>query len=148
MIFLRSNSSLEALRGAISRLIDIPLENLILFHSSGSQLSESLYKELGNLAAAESVHHPPAPPQGYTVPGPRCLAHRQSGQTQYDLNGNEIRLPEAEDKGGLGVALYAFDRESFMAEPYEFVKGIEEDLVLPEPLPSGLAIYWLRDVQS
>jgi hypothetical protein len=44
-------------------------------------------------------------------------------------------LPGSEDKGGSGIALYAFDRESFMADPHEFVKGIEEDLMLPAALP-------------
>ena len=44
-------------------------------------------------------------------------------------------MPGSEDKGGSGIALYAFDRESFMADPHEFVKGIEEDLMLPAALP-------------
>jgi len=123
---------LEALRKAISKLIDIPLDNLILFHSSGSQLSESLYQELGHNAATESLEQAHVKPLEHPTSHPGF--HRQNlASIQYDLNGNEIRSDG--DKGGSGTALFAFDRESFMADPHEFVRGIEEDLLLPEALP-------------
>ena len=125
---------MEALRKAISKLIDIPLDNLILFHSSGSQLSESLYQELGHNAATESLHQIKTHVKTLEPPTPHPGFHRQNlASIQYDLNGNEIRSDG--DKGGSGTALFAFDRESFMADPHEFVRGIEEDLLLPEALP-------------
>jgi hypothetical protein len=127
--------SLEALRKAISKLIDIPLDNLILFHSSGSQLSESLYHELGHIAAADSFTRSGIYPSHPNHPARRIAGQRN--HLQYDLNGNEIRTEE-EDKGISGISLYAFDRESFMAEPHEFVKGIEEDLTLPDALPGKM----------
>lgn len=127
-------SSLEALRKAISKLIDIPLDNLILFHSSGSQLSESLYQELGHHAASESFNRTKDQANPLEHPTSHPGSHRHNlASVQYDLNGNEIRSDG--DNGGSGTALFAFDRESFMADPHEFVRGIEEDLLLPEALP-------------
>jgi hypothetical protein len=121
------------------------LDNLILFHSSGSQLSESLYQELGHITAGDSQNRSKDQTKAFKHPTSHPGIHRNHlASIQYDLNGNEIR-PDGEIKGGSGTALFAFDRESFMADPHEFVRGIEEDLLLPEALPckSTSIQYWI-----
>lgn len=84
---------------------------------------------MGHLAAADAS----TPSQQLHQPTYRT-PRRNVTQIQYDLNGNEIK-EEVDEQQRDAVALYAFDRESFMAEPLEFVKGVEEDLMLGDTLP-------------
>ncbi|KAJ9114014.1 hypothetical protein QFC22_005834 [Naganishia vaughanmartiniae] len=112
-IRLSEYNTLPELREAVSSILDIPEASLILFLGTGKALDDKVFLELWENAAP----------------------HNNQTGSRESLSPNESRrdvMQEATVHGGI----YAFDRDAFGAEPEEFVKGLEEELVLEPELPS------------
>ncbi len=107
--------SLSHLRKAISNLVDIPLDNLILFLENGVALEEHAFERLweeggGNIKDGDEPEESVFLGGGGAGPATR-------------------RLREERNVSPTGV--YAFDKLSFTAEDIDlFVRGLEESLVL------------------
>lgn len=126
-------NSLQALLKAISTLLDIPLPNLILFHSQGAQVSDEVFSDICNESAAESVRIANISANGNASANANANADDGDDHKDKDNDGRG----EGREAGGEErkvIALYAFDRESFIAEPEDFVLGVEEELILAEGL--------------
>ncbi|KAJ9092258.1 hypothetical protein QFC21_006900 [Naganishia friedmannii] len=106
--------TLADLRQAVSEILDIPEGSLILFLGTGKALDDAAFHTLWENA------------------GP----HDNQARSRESLRSRSRERNARQAEEGAEGGIYAFDREAFAAEPEEFVKGLEEEVVLEQELPS------------